>query len=95
MNSCKFGEQRAYNQELSKVHTDVTELVEKINNLENTVKAMNAKISSLETELQIIMNKTVSDKTEFSCDKCEYRASSKIVLKRHKTSKHKHISLQT
>ena len=92
-NFCKFGELCAYNHKVSKEQNNVIELVNKIINLENIVKDMNVKISSLENEIQNIKNTKDLQKSEFSCDKCDYTASSSIVLKRHKTFKHKLTTL--
>ena len=90
--SCKFGDLCAYKHETSTEQRNVNDLVNKLKVLEDTVNYMNIKIGTLETEIQNIKNKKVSQTSEFSCEKCDYKASSNTVLKRHTTNKHKHIS---
>ena len=91
--SCKFGDLCAYKHETSTDQKNVNDLVNKLTVLEDTVNSMNLKIGTLKTEIKNIKNQKVSQTSEFSCDKCDYKVSSNTVLKRHTTNKHKHISL--
>ena len=53
---------------------------------------MTVKILCLETELQMIECKEVLETTVFSCNQCDYRASSSTVLTCYTTTKGKIIS---
>ena len=54
---------------------------------------MNMKLGALENEIKQIKSKEDSKTSEFSCEKCDYQASSNTVLKRHISTKHKHKTL--
>ena len=89
-NTCKFGEQCAYHHKITKAGNEITEIVIKINALENTLTLLSEKIIFLEEELKSKDMYTHSSSTQtYQYDKSDYKASTKPVLKRHTTTKHK------
>ena len=89
-NACKYVKQCAYQHKTTKAGNGIIEIMIKINALENTVTLLLEKIIILEQELKSIDMDTHSSSTKiYQCDKCDYKASTKPVIKRHTTTKHK------
>ena len=86
-NSCKYGEQCADQHKTTKAGNKIIEIMIKINAVENTVTLLLEKIIFLEAELKS-RDMDTSLTHIYQCDKCDYKASTKPVLKRHKTTKH-------
>ena len=81
--SCKFGDLCCYSHSIPTKQYDIAILVAKVNQMESTIKSMSEQIKLLEEEVDSHKNE------QFSCEFCEYQASSTTVLKRHVTTKHR------
>ena len=57
------------------------------------VNSMSNDIARLEAEIKDIKSSDRTQISDFSCEKCNYKARSNTVLKQLTTTKHKHISL--
>ena len=93
MKSCKFGDLCVYKHELSSEKKAVNDLTNQVKTLVDIVNSMSNNIARLEAEIKEIKSSDITQMSDFSCEKCNYKASSNTVLKRHTTTKHKHISL--
>ena len=84
--SCKFGDHCAYKHNFN---SDKSE--NKIIALEAAVEFMKAQICDLTEEVKNIKSKKHKVRSDLSlkCEICDYKASTKSVLKRHTTTKHK------
>ena len=91
--SCKFGDLCAYKHEVSNEKKAVNDLTNQVKTLVDIVNSMSNNIARLEAEIKEIKSSDSTQISDFSCEKCNYKASSNTVLKRHTSTKHKHISL--
>ena len=84
--SCKFGDHCAY-----KHNFNSDKSKNKIIALEAAVEFMKAQICDLTEEVKNIKSKKHKVRSDLSlkCEICDYKASTKSVLKRHTTTKHK------
>jgi hypothetical protein len=88
--TCKFGEHCEYLHKNTGPNSEIDILVDQTSTLKNTVKILSEKITILEAKMQNKTDKKIpSSKQTFKCEVCEYKASTKSVLKRHTTTKHK------
>lgn len=102
---CRFGNQCSYfhpvenksDEEIKALKMEVETLIAKISEMENLVLRLNHLENEIETLRKplhspesILRRSKPSD--DFPCEQCDYRASSKTVLKRHVTMKHKETS---
>ena len=73
--SCKFGELCCYSHSIPTKQNDIAILVAKVDQMESTIKSMSEQIKLLEEEVNSNKNE------QFSCEFCDYKASSTTVLK--------------
>ena len=88
--NCRFGEKCCYKHITSNTQNDTHELEAQVHHLEEIIRTMSSQIISFEKEMCSI-NKSMLVKSVFKCEECNYNASTETVLKRHVTSKHKHL----
>ena len=81
--ACKFGEFCCYEHFKSTEQNDNEKLLEKVTQMENTIKTMSKQLKLLEEKVKC------NNCEQLSCEVCEYKASSSTVLKRHVSTKHK------
>ena len=89
--SCKFGDHCAYKHNSSSDKSDHKKCQDKIAALEASFEFLKAQMYDLTEELDNIKSEKhkVNVDPSFECEICEYKASTKTVLKRHTTAKHK------
>ena len=89
--SCKFGDLCAYKHELSNEKKAANDLANQVKTLVDIVYSKSNNIAILEAEIKEIKSSDSTHISDFSCEKCNYKASSNTVLKRYTTTKHNHF----
>ena len=95
-NACKFDDSCSYLHVKRNENSDISELTNKVNQLESMIINMSLQIKSLTEELEVVKTETeisttieTSSEKILKCEHCDYTANTSTVLKRHVTRKHK------